>query len=427
MRITRSTLIIGTILIILLIIGAFGLWYLYISQAQKSLDAQTSGRGLESSLGGFPVGSAYNNIAQTIGGFFSGGDTTSTAQAAGAAPRLWQAGSAPAAGIAWVNKNGMPTLRFVDAASGNIFDALPNDSSVVRRSNTLKAGPGEASWSGTDGIILRTPTNVGIETFSGIIVKEASATSSLTASAASTLTSQNPGALSGTDLPRNIISIAGTQDSNTIAYVAPYNGGSAVYTADRSGANTKRIWESPLSEWHITWMGDSLLLTQKAGNAAPGYAYSLSLSGVATIRIANVPGLTTVGNISGDILYGSALDNDVQLAGIASSKSDLITPPFKTLPEKCVWGSVNTSVVYCAVPKTLPDATMPDSWYRGEVSTSDSIWRFDTKTGAVSNVYDPAQDNTTLDILDMTVDDTESYLGFRDATSRSVWVLRIKK
>ena len=84
----------------------------------------------------------------------------------------------------------------------------------------------------------------------------------------------------------------------------------------------------------------------------------------------------------------------------------------KTLPEKCVWGTTS-DVVYCAVPKFIDRAQYPDSWYQGEISFSDEIWKIDIVSGNTTMISDPVSiSGEGVDSIKLNLDESQNFLFF---------------
>jgi hypothetical protein len=232
-------------------------------------------------------------------------------------------------------------------------------------------------------------------------------------------------------LPRNITSIASNQPqkNTSIFYLAPYQGGAAGTLSNANGTNATRIWQSALTGWNSEWVGDHILLSQKSAGGIIGSAYTLSQKGNLRSLISNEPGLFVRENrTTGSILYSTVQSNNTVALTVRNTDGSSIDLPFTTLADKCLWSTRDTITLYCAVPQIIPtNTTLPDAWYRGEIHFSDSWWRFNTKTGSVDEVYNPAASNQSLDILDPVMSEDGSYIGFIDATTGTAWVLRINQ
>lgn len=422
MDISKRTLIIITIGIVFLIIATFGAWFWYISNAENELEELSIGRGLTSFVGGFPTGSTYSNVVDGIIGFLSPGSQEAPSETA---PRLWKVADTQVAGIYWTtNDSSAPVLHFITRSSGNIFRADPQTSRTSRLSNTVIPKISEAIFINGDTVFLRSSGEQGIETSLGEIVPPEQVEKPLEATDEEVLAASGPGTLETKALERGMLEFAASPSSDAIFYILPYEDGTAGYVARRDGTEERQIWTSSFFGWKASWVGDHILLVQKGAYRAPGTAYDLYTNGSTQLRVASVEGLSALESSDGKLLFSTAGQDGVGISGIVPSEN-IIAPPFATLAEKCVWSSANTNIVYCAVPKTLPEISIPDAWYRGEYHFSDSIWRFDTQSGSVSLVYDPEEDSASLDILNPTISLNDSYIGFIDANTGEPWVLRI--
>ena len=418
-----------TVGIIVLIALAFGAWLYYLHGKQTVNDAIAAGRGLGTNVAAsFPVGSAYSNVTNTLGSVFGGGTAQSTSTNSGAAPQLWRVSAAPTAGITFITVGTSTLARFVDQASGNVLDANPHDSSITRRTNTLVPKVQALAWLGNVGVIARYSDAKGAESFAGML-SGASGTTTLGASQAEELASQGPGTLTGVMLPLNLISVTASPDGSQLFYIMGDGSGSVGVLANSDGSKAKRIWTSPLREWNSQWVGDHILLTQKPAGGVEGSAYDLSLSGTLTPLISNQPGLFVRENPqTGALLYSTVSANGALTLSLRAANGTVTPLPFATLADKCTWDPSSPTVIYCGVPRTIPtDVTLPDAWYRGSTHFSDSIWRYDTLTGAVARVYDPSigSSRQTLDILDPVLSENGAYFGFTDAKTGSAWMLSV--
>ena len=70
----------------------------------------------------------------------------------------------------------------------------------------------------------------------------------------------------------------------------------------------------------------------------------------------------------------------------------------------------------------------PDSWYQGEISFFDQLWRIDVKTGNTSMLADPG--NTIgaeeIDGIKLALDEGENYLFFVNKKNSILWELELK-
>jgi len=412
-----------TIVLIICIVAALGGWYLYLGQKRTDIATVSEGRGLGETLNSsFPIGSAYQNVVGTIGQLFGQAGIATNAGEAQQVPQLWRVASARAAGIGFVYGTSSVSVRFIDRASGNVFDANLSSGVVERRSNTLLPKIVEAHLVGSN-IITRSSGTAGIDTFFGNLKAGTSSKETGVESA--------PGEVVNTALPRGLLGITPSPrvGESRVFYLAPYEGGVAGVIAEANGSKPQRIWTFPITEWTPTWVNDHIILVQKASGGTPGSAYQLSLTGTLTPLIGSIPGLSLKEHPRNrGILYSSVpRDGSPALFAQLGSGNLAVPLPFSTFADKCTWDPSKDSLIYCAVPRIIPANTiLPDAWYRGELHFSDAIWKIDVVSGSISMVYDPERNNTALDILDPVISADGMYMTFIDSTTETGWILRLQ-
>jgi hypothetical protein len=146
-------------------------------------------------------------------------------------------------------------------------------------------------------------------------------------------------------------------------------------------------------------------------------------TGALTPLLKSVPGLTAL--LSPDatkVLYASSANTS--LLGFIYERSGAKTSPLPltTLPEKCAWGVSGASVLYCAVPKSLPRVPYPDAWYQGLVSFDDRLWYFEPESGNSKLLVDPGEEGgQAVDAVNFSVSPDGSYLLFINKKDGSLW------
>ena len=106
---------------------------------------------------------------------------------------------------------------------------------------------------------------------------------------------------------------------------------------------------------------------------------------------------------------------------VANNNDEYLKLPATTLSEKCVWSNKQTGVVFCAVPQKLSGLPLPDSWWSGEVSFIDDLWRIDTETGEATMVWD----QNDFDMVKMFLSPEEDYLFFVNKKDSTLWAVRL--
>ncbi len=394
--------------------------------------------------GGAPVGEQKTTLADFLpfgkvsqDKVGSGGDT-----AAGSVPgdendalinqkkirALRQISATPTAGMYPFTRSGKTSVRFVERATGNIFETAMEDMRRDRVSNALIPKTQEVFF-GNDGktAVYRylKEGDSSVVTF----MRNISDTSGVKAgTAAEAVGGAAASLVSGSFLPEGILQVAVSPDTKNMFYLEKTPGfetRSAVGSVLNFQKNTStHVFQSPFSEWlPVYFDGKTALLQTKASQNVPGFLYSLDIkNGELQKIIGNVNGLTALPSPDlQKILYSESSRGGMTLR-LYNKKTNAITEiPSATLPEKCVW-SANSADIYCAAPDSLQTAEYPDAWYQGDVSFSDAMWKIDAKTGFITSVFAPESfDAPKMDMTHLTLSQNGDFLFFINKTDSTLW------
>lgn len=337
-------------------------------------------------------------------------------------PQIWKISNDPQSGAVVFLSSTTPTVRYIDKATGNVFESSLHTTGVKRISNTTIPKIYEAFWqSKGDGVVLR-------------YINESNVIQTLFAKLTSTSTpTENNETLleiQGTFLPTQILN-ASVHSSGKIAYlVEKTDGGSALYITDSAAKNPKLVFESAVRDWNTAWVkDDTVSLNTKPSANIPGYLYFVKTNSVASRIIGGQKGLTSLVSPSGSkVIYSENINGNsvLNVHNIESGSSEFI--PLITLSEKCVWSKKNSNLIYCAVPKVLVGTKNPDDWYQGRVSFDDSIWQFDTDTFSTKLIIDPSKlVGESIDAINLQLDPDERYLIFTNKKDSQLWGLKLVK
>jgi hypothetical protein len=215
-----------------------------------------------------------------------------------------------------------------------------------------------------------------------------------------------------------------------IFYLQTYVGQSRGYISSFDGKTKKQIWLSPLDELSAQMVNaNSVALTTKPYQNVPGYTYLVSVSNGSVKKIlGNVYGLISL--VSPDatkVLYSSQTGaSTMYLYDIKNNTSQIISPA--TFPEKCVWSKKDVNVVYCAVPENSIDGTSLTSWYLGEISFTDDIWKYDLKQNTASIIEHLGDDSgMQIDVIKPILSNSEQYFVFTNKIDGTLWSLDLSK
>lgn len=342
------------------------------------------------------------------------GDTTSTATTTTAptTPSLPVTPTPPATEFA-------PALRYVERATGNIYQTFADNINEVKFTTTVipqvyDAYLGNAGQS----VVMRYLKEDGntIETFAGSLPKEVLGQDSSVSNE-----------VTGAFLPENITSISLSPDSSSMFYLFDDGETATGVTATPSGDKKNQIFSSPFTEWLTQWPNNRMItLTTKPSSGVPGYMYSLdpSLKKMNNV-LSGVPGLTTLTSPSGKlILYN---DNSLSLRIYNTDTESSTSIGIKTLPEKCVWG-IDSNTLYCSVPKYIAGSNYPDTWYQGEISFSDDIWKINVSNGDATDIADPTAftNGEEIDGIKLSLDTAGNYLFLVNKKDSYLWELKLQ-
>ncbi|TAL48818.1 hypothetical protein EPN83_03445 [Patescibacteria group bacterium] len=395
------------ILIFLILLG--GGWYFFFSKGNP--EEKTGGS--TSPFGTPPSGSQANVPVSVPSG---GGEATQLqTQTFGALRKI---SDVPVSGAGIFSAAGITFVRFIEAATGHVYESQPETGSVKKISNTTIPKIANVLWGPSGSLFLaQLEKDEGIETFAA----------TLTEATTSTTTSQEVGGLRVKFLPVNISALALSPKGNQLFYVAKDSNGSRGYLGTAEGDKPALIWQSPLSEWTALWpKDDTIALTSKSSVLAPGYLFFLNPKTKNFSRVLRSEGaFTSLTHLGGEWTIFSEGRQDLILLNLFNRKEGTTQVSPATFPEKCVWSKLSVLILYCGVPRAALRGELPDQWYQGIVSFSDDIWKFNLETGEtelVANLKDLSGGD--IDIIDPQLSPREDLLLFRNKNDLTLWTLK---
>lgn len=395
------------------IIGGFAGYYFFIKNKTNTTASESAARG-DDSTASFTgqVGSTYQNISSDSSG-------TSTAEVGKRAPRLWHAVLTPIAGFGF--GPGGASLYVADRATGNILRADPNTSTIQRLTNTLFPKVREALFSRGGDVVLRTTNDAGVvTTFAGTIATTTVITSTST-----------PNMLEGVYLPQNIVAIDSVNNqplSKGLFFITRQTGGGAVAaTSNWKGGAVKKVFTSPLYQWNAQFLADGrAVVTQAASDDVAGYSFIVGSTGVMKPLVVDTPGLSVRYHDTADAFLYSSSEGGTLTLYVKVGTTQTVRLPIETTADKCVWAPGAGLIAYCAVPNEKPATGFVASWYQGAAHTADVWWKIEAAGGTATRFFLP-DTRTSFDVEDPQVDESGSYIGWRDAKDKSLWLLRVSE
>jgi hypothetical protein len=344
-------------------------------------------------------------------------------------PLFVQLTNDPVAGIGIEETSG--ALRFVERARGYIYDLRGLDKESVRRiTNTTVLGVQEAYFgNGGATVILRSLDDTTgrdvIKTYLGRIYPGESAGSD--------------GKIEGKFLADDILEANISADGTKAVFVVSTPEGSSIQITDIADGSLKEILRSPLREWipFLANTGDVLLSTKATYDAA-GALYRINVKNGTYGRVVGGKiAMTTLPSPDGHRALFSdneAGEQHFALAGIpiayegglGGTAGDTIALGIHSIAQKCTWDKKGI-YAYCAAFSGT-QGRMPDDWYQGVTSLSDTFWRIDSRNGDVVLLGDPYPEiGRRFDAVNLLVSPDGSTLYFINKPDGTLWGMRIKE
>lgn len=330
--------------------------------------------------------------------------------------KLRKLSAEPTAGAGVLDVKAGTLVRYIEKATGHIYEVEMFSPNKSRISNTTIPVVYDAVWGNKNSSLITRylqEDDKTVDTYS-MTVKEVSTTTENT--------------ITGVLFPEKIIEVSALDTS--VFYLQEGSEGSVGYTSSWSGTNRKIVWNSPLKQLSSQYVNTrTVSLTTKPYPGVAGFVYFVdTVTGVSKKILGPIPGLTTLSDSS--LSYVLYLSQNVSVGtyvfDIKNQKSTQVTPT--TFPEKCVWSKKEVGVAFCAVPKGSLDENSLTSWYRGYISYTDDIWKYDTKNNTSNIILDLSDESgEVIDVIKPILSDNEQYIIFTNKIDNSLWSLDVTK
>lgn len=333
----------------------------------------------------------------------------------GSLPVLRKISSAPVSGATVFNRNQENLVRYLERATGHIYEAGATTAGNERISNTTIPKIYEAVWNKSGKEVFARYIKDGqnqIDTFS---IKVAT----------SSEVSGNP--LQGTFFPKNINALAINPSGDRVFYILNDSGNARGFVSRLDGSQKTSVWSSPASGWLASWPNDNIVaLVTKPSALASGFLYFLNTKTEKFERVlGDYKGLNALVSPNRAYVLFSFKENGNQKMSVLELKTGKIFPaPLESFADKCVWQ--NNEVVYCGVPKELPEGDFPDVWYQGLISFTDNVWKFDVAAGSANLLIDLEKEGgEVIDVINPQISQSGDIMIFVNKNDLSLWSLNL--
>src|SRR3989338_7724610 len=407
-------IVLGIVLLIIIII--FLGWYLLARNPETPL-GETVGNIL-------PFGSGDNtNIPISLTDDKFGNDTLNNSdqtfdEFGSPAANLFRISDTPIAGAVIFKRNGATIVRYVDRATGHIYDADLATLAKTKIANQTLPKIYEAHFRPDGNAVLVRSLKDDSDVVENLV---------LTLTPPKSTSTDTLYSVSSAPVRGNINTIA-VGSGNTLFY--SLRDTSSIVSATFSGAGDKTLLTSPFTDWRLAAAGNSLIVYTKAGVNASGFAYKLGTpNGVLTKILGPLNGLVVIPNVSGNrVLYSYVENNETRLFAKNLTNNALSEILPTTIAEKCIWSIKQIDTVFCGAPIDGLGPNEQDDWYRGATHFSDSIWLFNTGAEFAQVLSEPKTEfGVDLDLAEPKLSPDEDYLIFTNNTDLSLWALKLDR
>ncbi|MHB1330682.1 MAG: hypothetical protein ACYCY6_01810 [Minisyncoccota bacterium] len=392
------------------------------------------GKGLSDSplIPGNPFGSPPDDVTPDGS---DGGTSTTTTSGGIDVPvdsegkplaRLFKLSDAPVAGALSFLKNGSTTVRYVDRATGHVYEVNLTNLERVKILNTTRPHVYEVIFKQDgSGFVERTVapgSDTVINTSISLIAPTSTSTSQASSSSAISMHTAEATLLRGELEDITLL------HNNNLIYALKDTG--SVMTSSFSGENPRTLFTLPFTKWNIRPISNtSAILSTKPSSEAEGYAYTLNItSGSLTKMLGPLTALSVLPSSDGRRIAYSYTKNGANVLSVDNTLNGTsleILPA--TLSEKCVWSKQSTNILICAAGENGLEDDAPDAWYQGLTHYSDKIWRFNTDTETAEILLSPkANFDIDIDVINLILSPNEDYLFFTNKTDLSLWALKLE-
>lgn len=437
------------LILVLIILGVAGGAFFYLKQNRA--DTPTTGDSIDDQPTSFkPINTTGGAGKGAVQGSSTQATSTSTGSNIAEQPKVSILVATPVAGAVSTTTPSGLVVRYVDKATGHVFQIDNNSINPSRITNTTLPKALNVSWSSNGGDLLftyiRQNNSQVLDTFmhiNDIFLKTTKPAT--TSNASSTMVTETPTTTGLLTVKTSMVgnnnqSIALSPSGKKIFYIKDDGSGSnqkyGVYTSNSDGGAISRVWSTSIGGWVLNWVREGnakedplIAMYVKPISMGTGFGY---LFNPKTRNLEKVgqggKGFTMTVNPSVTYAITSTTEDNQIGTNFVNIKTNTSTiAPFRTLPEKCAWSRINEKVAYCAVPNDIRSGEYPESWYMGDVTFTDRIWKVNVETGLIEKLSDLLNDTGELvDATNLNVAPNDEYLTFIKKDDSSLWMLNLK-
>jgi len=229
--------------------------------------------------------------------------------------------------------------------------------------------------------------------------------------------------LSNTKLAEPITSFSSTKD-NRFLYSIQTAASTIGKVFNPTEFTNETLFTLPFREASIEWgddLSDSHYAYPKTTRHLESFLFRVK-NGVVTRMPVDGYGMSALGN-DNYILYSKQVNNEYQSYYLDTNSGQETIAPLTQIPEKCVMSEEEFPITICANTEYESTSLLPDSWYKGEVSTADSLWEISPDGMSARFLISPElTSGRLLNITQLQITDDKSHVYFTNQSDQTLWV-----
>lgn len=399
----RRTVIVGAIALVVVLV--LGFLFFFTNSSEPSGGEQSSGGGFFGSLFPFNFGGGNDPLLGEPGTEEPGVDTRPV-------PKLRQVSRDPVGGgFLFASERASTTIRYIERATGHVFETSTDTLTTRRISNTTIPGVYEVLWEDGNNFIIR-------------YFGESLEPETVAVSLAETEGEQT---INGTFLPswdRATLD----PERETLFSITETASGASASLARADGSNPRSVLASPISSWIPLQSEDDLYLHTAPASRIPGFLYRVVNQNLVRVLGPRLGLLSVVSPSGRFVLFSDHSERGISLSVLDTTTNEVQELPLATFATKCAFISEAPLRVFCGVPSEFPDGDYPTDWLLGKTELRDDLWLIELPQGSATFLAAPFEDEgVALDVTSIVTNESGSYVGFVNNNDLSFWVFDLRE
>lgn len=234
---------------------------------------------------------------------------------------------------------------------------------------------------------------------------------------------RNSSSLTNTELNEPITSFSATDD-NRFLYSIQANSSVIGKIFNPEAFTNETLFTLPFREASIEWGSsatDPHYVYPKTTRQLESFLYRIKNGAISRVAVDGY-GMSAIGN--DDFVLYSRQGGELYQTYITDVQSgEQSLSPLVQIPEKCLMTDNAFPITICANTQYQDSNLLPDSWYKGELSSSDNLWEISTEDGSAQLLVNTLEESgRRLDITQLMLSDDEFNVYFTNQQDRTLWV-----